>query len=226
MNKALKTVIILLSAALAALFVCVAIVAALSRKPSQTDDPAGTTTGAPGTEPDVTTAAQGLPKPADPSEADEYYWSNSVVLEVIGAKESSDVLSEKEAVALFTERGFDQYPVTWEYSMDGEYEKSTEASGRSETKHPGYQTAYQTVKGDIWIIHIINGQIIAYPVSYNLDSDPDAEFIVAESGTLTSYDDITNKFYVTIPYGSAATVKTVAKIEPVTLENFVFEEGE
>ena len=53
-------------------------------------------------------------------DADAYYEENSYVLEVIDAKDSEDVPTEKNAVTLLTERGFDQYPIEAEFNMDGD----------------------------------------------------------------------------------------------------------
>ena len=77
---------------------------------------------------------------------------------------------------------------------------------------------------DIWTIFVINGVVIANPASFNLESELEAQLLFSETKELTSYDDETNKFYVTIPKETAAIVKTVEKIDAETLDKWTIEE--
>lgn len=163
-------------------------------------------------------------KPENPSEADEYYWDNSEVVNVIDAQESNDVPTETEVIAILEERGFVDYPITYEYSIDGEYDEETEVLEGSTDKHPMYQTYYVAENGDVWTIFVINGAIFANPASFNLESELGAQLLFSETKELTSYDDETNKFYVTIPKESAAIVKVVEKIDAETLDKLTIEE--
>lgn len=163
-------------------------------------------------------------KPENPSAADEYYWNNSEVVKVIDAKESNDVPNETEVVSTLKERGFVDYPITYEYSIEGKYNDETEVLEGSTTKHPMYQTYYVTQNGDVWTIFVINGAIFANPASFNLESELEAQLLFAENKELTSYDDETNKFYVTIPKESAAIVKVAEKIDAETLDKLTIEE--
>lgn len=163
-------------------------------------------------------------KPENPSTADEYYWNNSEVITVVDVKESSDLLTEKQVIDVLEERGFIDYPITYEYSIDGEYDDATEVSENSTDKHPMYMTYYMSEVGEVWTIFVINGTIIANPASFNLESNLEAQLLISESEELTSYDSETNKFYITIPKESAAIVKIVEKIDAKTLEKLTIEE--
>lgn len=163
-------------------------------------------------------------KPENPTEADEYYWDNSEVIDVIDAQESKDVMTETEVITTLRQRGFVDYPITYDYSIDGEYIDDTETVEGSTDKHPMYQTYYEANNGDIWTIFVINGVVIANPASFNLESELEAQLLFSETKELTSYDDETNKFYVTIPKETAAIVKTVEKIDAETLDKWTIEE--
>lgn len=163
-------------------------------------------------------------KPEKPSTADEYYWDNSEVIKVIDAQESNDVPNETEVMSVLKERGFVDYPITYEYSIEGKYGDETEVLEGSTNRHPMYQTYYVTKNGEVWSIFVINGAIFANPASFNLESELKAQLLFAETKELTSYDDETNKFYVTIPKESAAIVKVVEKIDAKTLDKLTIEE--
>lgn len=163
-------------------------------------------------------------KPENPSTADEYYWDNSEVIKVIDAQESNDVPNETEVLSVLKERGFVDYPITYEYSIEGKYNDETEVLEGSSDRHPMYQTYYVTRNGDVWSIFVINGAVFANPASFNLESELEAQLLFAETKELTSYDDETNKFYVTIPKESAAIVKVVEKIDAETLDKLTIEE--
>lgn len=159
-----------------------------------------------------------------PPDADAYFEDNSEVINEIDANDSDVVLSEAEISDDLTDRGFGEYPITTEYSMDGEYYEETDISDSSSSKHPIYQTYYITENGDIWTIFVINDAVMANPVSYNDQSDLGVQLIISESDTVTSYDSTTNKFYETIPDESVLIVKTVERIDADTLEDLTIEE--
>ena len=163
-------------------------------------------------------------QPENPSEADEYYWNNSEVLAVINAKESTNVVGEAEAITLLQERGFVDYPVTYEYSLDGEYLDEMEASNASMDKHPTYSTYYLSQDKELWSIFIIDGMITANPISFNLNSNLNTQLVLSEQAEVMSYDSATNQFYLTIPKESAIIVKSVDKIDAETLDKLTVEE--
>lgn len=152
-----------------------------------------------------------------PPDADAFFQNNSAVASELNAQNSVDVHTESETYANFTERGFSEYPITTEYSMDGEYTKAYEISRHSSEKHPMYQTYYVTPGGDVWLLYEINGTILANPLSYNDQLQDGVPVMMSESGTITSYDSTTNKFYINTPHASVLSVKTVGRIDAATL---------
>lgn len=162
--------------------------------------------------------------PENPSEADEYYFNNSEVLEVIDAKESKNVPTCAEVTALLKERGFTGFEILYEYTMDGVYSEKAQISESAGEKYPMYQTFYVSAAGDIWSIYVVNGAFFANPVSYNLQPEQRVQLLISENGTLTSYDEEFSKFYVTIPNESEIILKSVDRIDAETLERLTIEE--
>ena len=76
--------------------------------------------------------------------------------------ESTDVTTEKESIGLFTDRGFTEYPITTNYSMDGKYSDEKEIEESSSEKHPMFTTYYVCESGDLWTIELVNGCSTAY----------------------------------------------------------------
>lgn len=159
----------------------------------------------------------------EPIDADEYFQQNSQVVEKINANDSKEVLTEAETVETFTERGFKDVIITTEYTMDGIYNDACEISDDSSVKHPIYESYYVTEKNELWTITVINGDVMAIPVSYNLQSASGVQVVISESTSITSYDSTTNKFYKNIPNESVVSVKVVEKITAETLENLTVE---
>ncbi len=158
-------------------------------------------------------------------EGEGYYWDNSQkVIAVIDAKQSNDIPSDSEVINILEERGFTGCTVTYEYDLDGNYYEETEISDSSSEKHPMCLAYYMNDRGEMWTIHVINGKVLAYPSTFNLDSDLQAEIIVSETKEITSYDYETNKYIVTIPKDTAAIVMTVDRIDAETLEKLTVEE--
>ena len=151
---------------------------------------------------------------------DEYFESTSTVVDKIRVKDSKEVLTEREAVRLMEERGFTQYPVTWEYDMDGNYQDERMASAVSETKHPMYSSEYISETGDVWSLLIIEDSLFAIPFSYNLGSGGGVQTTVSESETIVSYDSSSNCFYKTIPFVNVMKVEIVSQIDASTLNSF------
>ena len=154
----------------------------------------------------------------------DYYRENAELLNVIDAKTSVDTVTEADAGSELTGRGFYQYPIEYNFTIDGEFLDDSEVSGGSQDKHPVYYTYYKTESGELWTVYLINGNISAYPSSYNMESDLQAELIVSESKNLMSYDAAENRFYETIPYDSAVIVKVVDRIDAETLNKLTLEE--
>ena len=159
------------------------------------------------------------------SAVEEYYSDNSEeIVSVEAAAETSQVYSEKEAIKLLAERGFSDFPLTYDYDMNGTYMDEKEASAESDEKHPMYQTYFVSEDGSIWTVFIVGKSIIANPASYNLESDIDAQVLVSETNTLTSYTEMGNKFYETVPKESAVILKVVDQITSKKLNDLNYEE--
>lgn len=159
----------------------------------------------------------------EPLDADEYFEQNSNVTEEINVNDSNEVLTEAEVVETLAERGFKDVFITTEYTIDGIYNDAYEISDASSVKHPIYETYYVTEKNEFWTIMVINGDVMAIPVSYNLQSTLGVQVVISESISVTSYDSSTNKFYKNVPNESVMTVKVVEKIDAETLENLTIE---
>ena len=196
-------------------------------EPTATPIPESTTTPTP--EPTVSPTPEptegSLPKPENPSEADDYYWDNAEeVISVMDVNESENVPTEAEVTDILKERGFVDFPITCEYAMDGTYNDEDEITDGSVEKHPMYETYYVSAAGEVWAVSVINGQIIANPASFNLESELESQLLISESEKIISYNDESNKFYETIPKKSAVIVKTVDRIDAETLDRLTIEE--
>ena len=160
--------------------------------------------------------------PFDVSE--NYFDKNSKVIEKINVEESKNVKTEKDALSLFIERGFDQYPVVYDYTINGEYGNDSEISEVSANKHPRYFTNFLSANGDVWRVFLINDMFIAYPASLLLESETTVDVLYSESNMITSYDPLTNQFFVTIPFESAVIVKTINRIDAESLNKITLED--
>lgn len=156
-------------------------------------------------------------------DAEAYFEQNSQIIEKMNVNDSKDVLTEAEVIGLLEERGFKDYPITTEYSMDGKYHDEAVVSNSSDIKHPIYETYYVSSRNDYWIISVIEDDIFANPVSFNMQSSSEERTIVSESDMITSYDSSTNQFYKTIPNQTVMTVKVVDRIDAKALEEMTFE---
>ena len=85
-------------------------------------------------------------------------------------------------------------------------------------------TYFVAEDGAVWSVFIVGKTIAANPASYNLESDLDAQVLVSETETLTSYTEMGNKFYETIPKESAVKLKVVDKITNQKLNDLTYEE--
>ena len=151
-------------------------------------------------------------------DAENYFKENGKNVETIDVQESETMLSEAEAIQLLHGLGFDQYTILTEYSADGDVFASREIKEESQEKHPMYQTYYLSDDEDLWAITITNKQVTAYPVSYLMRNNPEIQMIVSTSKAITSYDNVTRRFFVSEPNESVLIVFVVEKIDAATLE--------
>lgn len=148
---------------------------------------------------------------------------DSETLESMDEREYVEILSEAEAYRFLSQRGFGDLPITTNYSMEGQYFDSVEISDSASTRHPAYETKYESDSGEIWTLSLIGKDITAYPLLFNLEASLEAEMIVAESEMVTSYNSETNMFYKSIPKDSALIVKLVNKVDKDTLDRMTAE---
>ena len=76
---------------------------------------------------------------------------------------------------------------------------------------------------ELWTIIVLNGCIMANPVSFNVESDLGVQLIIAESDVISCYDSQTNMFYETIPNETELIVKVVDRIDAETLDSLTVE---
>ena len=164
-----------------------------------------------------TSSGSNTPSSVEKSEAETYFSESGKLVRIIDVKQSEGTLNEVEADELLKERGFDVYPIAYQYDIDGNYLGTKEATGNISNYSPAYQTYFINDNNEFWTIYVVNGQVMAYPVSYNLESPHSVELLIAESNELTSYDSITNKYYVNIPNGSTAILKVIDRIDAARL---------
>lgn len=145
------------------------------------------------------------------TDKDEYYAENATsIIARYYVEDSDSVLSEAEVAELLTAKGFDTTSITTYYSIDGEYGETIEISATSEDQHPLYEAYYETEDGDIWYLMIVDGDIMAFSLSYLYDED--TPIVISEHEYLTSYDSTENIFYQTIPNEDIIVVEVVDEI--------------
>lgn len=155
-------------------------------------------------------------------DAEAYLNEVGEVLNKTHAEESKSVSSGAEIVRNMDERGFSQYPITSNYSINGDY-INTEITENTAEKNPSYETFYVTEQGYVWSIMDINGAIMAIPVTFNMEYAK-VPVVFTETGTVMSYDSVTNCFFEVIPDPEVMTVKKMKDINAETIEKMTMEE--
>ncbi len=159
-----------------------------------------------------------------PTSAEKYYEAISKVINQVDVISSDAVHTEAEAIAFFNRRGFSQYPVTSEFTINGDVTADSEMSSESQGKHPLYTTYFLSEDGKLWTILDMNGRIFANPVFFNLSSTLDVQVYVSETDSIISYDGMENRYYETIPHADTVRVKVVDRIDAETLNGLTEEE--
>ena len=156
-------------------------------------------------------------------DVETYYEATSTIIRKTGVPESTEIQTAAEISSEFIGRGFEEFEITSDYSIDGAYLDSTVISEDSQSEHPMFDTYYITGRGELWTITSINGSVTAYPVSYNMERNNAVEVILSESKSLVCYDCDENQFYEVIPDEDYLIVKVVDRINAETLEMLTFE---
>lgn len=154
----------------------------------------------------------------EPINAEEYLEENTKILDSWDVDTSTNIYTEQGIISMLKDRGFTSYPVTTEYTLSGDYISSLEVSEASSEKHPTYQTFYKNTSDEWWSIVVIDGSLIANPMSYNMQNSQGVQLVISETESVTSYDSATNKFYRTLPKESSLKLKVVGKIDTGTLD--------
>lgn len=182
----------------------------------------GTTTTTPVTKPSGSIGTFNPPQddmPDDyevpPVDADAFFGENAEIVAEIPAATAGR--TEAEAYANLTGRGFTMAPIEAEYDMNGTLGDLKEIAANGTDKHPIYTTYFLSDTGDVWSVFEINGAVMAIPLSYNTEYMPNVQVAFSETDTVTSYDSVLNKFYVTKPFETALDVKVVTRIDAATL---------
>ncbi len=161
----------------------------------------------------------------NPSVAEEYYKENADILEVVDVT-SDTTLSEEEVTKLLNEKGFKDYPITYNYSLSGDFDSEKESSSSSNVKHPMYGTYYLSKNNEIWYVTIVGKNIYANPLSFNMQTERKVTTMLSTSNTIFGYDDEKDRFYTVIPKESAMIVVKVDDINSDVLDNLTVEEVE
>lgn len=190
-----------------------------SNNSSNGSSSSGSTTPSQGTPSQETPSPEPSSTPVQPmTEKERYYAERGTLVKVIDADKSETVPTEQEATNILEERGFNDFPINYLYDISGNYKNITEISGSNTTSRPMYQTYYISANDEAWAIYVINGDVIAKPLTYNMHSPHEVELLVSESKVIPSYDGETNKFYVWTPGESTAILKTIGRIDAQTLD--------
>ena len=152
-----------------------------------------------------------------------YFEERAEIISVTPVKDSKNTLSEQDAVEELRSRGFTQYPITSDYTIDGELEDDAAVSDDSSLKHPIYRTYFMSSENVLWSIALVDGKVIATPSSYNLEQTGGVPIEVSESEEIASYDLSTNSIYLTIPFDTTIDVRVVDRIDSETLDSFDLE---
>lgn len=152
---------------------------------------------------------------------ESYYEDNSVIISKYEISNATNILTASEAISFFCDRGFDDYPVVYEYNMNGDLVDIIECESGSEIKSPIYNTYYLDKKDRLWTIQLIGDSITAYPSSIIFSmmqsGEPYTPIFIAEKESIIGYGD--RMYYEVIPYDNVIDVY-VSEVIPETLDTF------
>ena len=157
------------------------------------------------------------------NEVYEYYKENAEIIGVVDVS-PEETLSEAEVTKLLNEKGFTDYPITYNYSLSGDFNDAQEGDPSSEVKHPMYGTYYASNVGELWYITVVGKELYATPLSYNISENMSVQTIISSSDWIMGYDDEEDRFFKVIMKNTALIVKVVDKIDAETLDKLTTEE--
>ena len=156
-------------------------------------------------------------------DAEQFYNEYSQEVTATDATDPEKMLDEKSAYNLLNERGICGSSITAAYTENGEYYGETEIRADSEDKHPVYQTQYSSENGDEWLIMIIGKSVMACPITFVSLPGDDIPILVSETNTVTGYDNISGKFYDTIPKETVLKIIQVEVVNATSLDSIAEE---
>ena len=156
-------------------------------------------------------------------DVESYFEENGDVKEIVSVSDSKEILSGKEVIQMLKERGFSDIIVTSSFTMDGEYCDEEIISESSDDKHPMYEAEYVNSGGELWILTIIKDQITASPITYQISGATTLSVLYSEKETLTSYDNMDNRFFITVPNDDFLDLRVVDRIDADTLDTLTAE---
>ena len=156
-------------------------------------------------------------------DVEQYFNENSSIESIVSVNDSTTLLSECDAILLISSKGFTDFPITTEYTVDGVLIDEIEVSEYSSDKHPIYMTYYINSNNEIWVISVVEGTIIASPLSYNMVYKDKTPILLSESNEIVSYDSSTNQFYYTIPNDTTIDVRCIDNIDSDSLDQLSVE---
>lgn len=156
-------------------------------------------------------------------DVEAFFEERGEIITVTPVKNSKNTLSEEDVVTELRDRGFIDYPVTADYSIDGAFDAPVDASEDSDSLHPMYKTYYIDSEGSMWSISVVDGRFTAYPSTYNLEHSGNVPIELSETEEIASYDNSTNSIYLTLPYESILDVRVVDRIDASTIESIELE---
>lgn len=148
--------------------------------------------------------------------ANDYYEESSEVFNKIKAKDSESIQTVDDVNTDLQSRGF-AVDICSNYDMDGNY--SDENISDDNNPHP-YYTAEYMANDVYWTITIMNGQITAYPASYNLEHMGEVPIILSESENIYGYDSETNQYFLAKPSNDTLNVVVVDHITKELLDSY------
>lgn len=160
----------------------------------------------------------------EPIDAEAYLNEIGEVQSKIDVRSSEAVMTGAETIEFLTERGFGECLVYTNYSMDGIYQEEQEITSNSLEQRPIYITYYLNDNESIWKLSLVNGTLLAEPIFYNYREGSDVPVIFSETNTMTSYDNVTNQFFVVTPDSSKLVLKSVSEINATLLDSLNIEE--
>ena len=151
-------------------------------------------------------------------DAEQFLSQKGQIISKTQANQSNTVQSASAAFNDFAGRGFSFDTLAVYYDMNGNLTEE-EITSSDSGNYPMYAANYVTPSGQVWQLMSINGSVMAYPLSYNLNENTsDTAVVFSEKNSIISYDSASNTFYEVVPNASEANVKVVGRIDKNTLD--------